>query len=45
VTLASESRMMGRVKGWIGALEVEGDRIDPPMMLSFSKFFIFPERT
>jgi hypothetical protein len=34
--------VMGRVEGWVGAPEVEGGRIDPCAMLSFSNFFILP---
>jgi hypothetical protein len=42
VTEESDSIAMGREKGWVGAPEVEGGRIDPDAMLSFSNFFIFP---
>ncbi len=42
LTLKRESSVMGRVEGWIGALEVECGRMDPDVMMSLSNFFIFP---
>jgi hypothetical protein len=45
LTWKSDSSVIGRLTGWIGAAEVEGGRIDPSAKLSLFNFFIFPART
>jgi hypothetical protein len=42
LTWKSDNSVMERVKGWIGAPEGKGGRIDPCALWSFSNFLIFP---